>query len=84
MWTQGREVVSVCGGQRTEEGGQDVMSKGCRHTVGDKKSKNGGSTGKKRKDRLRVDGCMERAGLVSALIRAVYMDLGGPVENPPL
>jgi hypothetical protein len=31
-----------CGGQRTKESGREVMPVGCRHTVGDGKSKDSG------------------------------------------
>jgi hypothetical protein len=34
--------------------------------------------------RLRVNGCMEKAGLVPTLIRAMCMDLRGLVQNPLL
>jgi hypothetical protein len=39
MGTSGTELISVCGGRRTEDGGGDVVCVGCRHIVGDKKSK---------------------------------------------
>jgi hypothetical protein len=56
----------LCGRKRTGEGGREVVWMGCGHAVWYKKIKdNGKSSGKEgRKERLRVDVCLKRMGLV--------------------
>jgi hypothetical protein len=73
IWEQRGIVVGVCGGQRTQEGGREVVCVGCRCGTGDNKSKNRrGRPGKN--ENLSVDG-VPREGRVGALIRTLCMDL---------
>jgi hypothetical protein len=57
----------VCGGQRTEEGRIDVVCVSCGYVVGEKKRRTMMECWKFREGRevLGIDGCPERAGLVS-------------------
>jgi hypothetical protein len=48
----------MCGGQRTREGGREVMCMGCRHVVGDKGKDIRGR--QERKERLGVDWCPDK------------------------
>jgi hypothetical protein len=52
-------VTDVWSGQRTEEGGRQVLCVVYRHATGDKKSKDA-KEGQEKKEGLRVDGCPER------------------------
>lgn len=57
----GREVVDMCAVDRTQEDWWKVMCMGSRNADGDKKDRNSGG---RPKERLMVDGCLERAVLV--------------------
>lgn len=81
IWAHwGREVIGVCGGQRTEEGGREVVCVGCRHAVGKKKSKNRRRLGREGKA---WGSSVPGEDVVYAPIKKVVcMEVCGPVENP--
>jgi hypothetical protein len=64
-WEHRGEAVSVCSGQRNEQGGRNIIHMGCRKVVGNEKKSQQQQTGsQERKGRVFVDGCLERAELV--------------------
>jgi hypothetical protein len=77
---QWRRVISMCGEQRNNKEGREVVVLEHRHVIRENKSKNSGEEA--RKDRMAQGSRVPGQGRVSAPIKAACLGLFGPVKDP--